>query len=425
MNASTKITKGLMASTLALSMILAGCSDIETPVTEENAPTELLKSVASINSDTESTEVRDVLLEMIQATSDATEYGLVFDEATQSEGLNKEVDTLEVVSQPFHSYDVRYGANGSFYEVYEEESSEGTLYRMMDSATKTITTLDLEPTENETNAFANNKAQFTIGNISVRESGLADADEERLEESITSAITYPLYDLLGSGLLIQPMARPDEYDFALNKKGNDYIWTVTMKDAEDYNALVDTSYQVVYMHDRKDIRGDGSFVLDTYTVDDVKMELIMDENGCLKSIEYITKSTATKGEESAEMTSSEKVTLSQAPESWSTFFKNFFANIANGSLQDGDAFTLFGTIEVSEETSSEASSSQSSQSSTTTSSQSSEQKTKEDSTTSSDASKNSSASKTESASKDSSTSSEQSTSKAQSSTQTSSTSDKK
>ncbi len=360
--ASTKLTKGLLAGSLAFSMLLTGCSETETPVTEENAPTDLLKSVASINSDTESTDMREVLLDLIQATSDNTKYGLIFNETTTSEGLNKEeeIDTLKVISQPFKSYDVRYGADGSFYEVYEEESSEGSLYRMMDSATQTITTLDLEPAQDETNAFAKQKAKFTIGNISVRESGLADADEERLKESITSAITYPLYDLLGSGLLIQPMARPDEYDFTFNKKGNDYIWTVTMKDQEDYNALVDTSYQVVYMHDRKDIRGDGSFVLDTYTVDDVKMELVMDENGCLKSIEYLTKSSATKGEETAEMTSSEKVTLTQAPESWTTFFKNFFTNLSNESLKDGDTFTLFGDMEVSEPENSTNASSQSS-----------------------------------------------------------------
>ncbi len=345
--ASKTLTKSFLASSLAFSMLLTGCSETETPVTEENAPSDLLKSVASINSETESTDMRDVLLNLIQATSDNTKYGLILNETTTSEGLNKEegVDTLEVISQPFKSYDIRYGANGSFYEVYEEESSEGTLYRMMDSAAKTITTLDLEPLQD--NAFANQNAKFTIGNVSIRESGLANADEERLEESIISAITYPLYDLLGSGLLIQPMARPDEYDFSFNKKGNDYIWTVTMKDQEDYNDLVDTSYQMVYMHDRKDIRGDGSFVLDSYLVDDVKMELTMDENGCLKSIEYLTKSTATKGEETAEMTSSEKVTLTQAPESWTTFFKNFFANISNESLKNGDTFTIFSSIEAS------------------------------------------------------------------------------
>lgn len=422
--ASTKLTKGLLAGSLAFSMLLTGCSDTETPVTEENAPTDLLKSVASINSDTESTDMRDVLLNLIQATSDNTKYGLIFNESTTSEGLNKEegIDTLEVISQPFKSYDVRYGANGSFYEVYEEESSEGSLYRMMDSATKTITTLDLEPTENETNAFAREKAQFTIGNISVRESGLADADEERLEESITSAITYPLYDLLGSGLLIQPMARPDEYDFAFNKKGNDYIWTVTMKDQEDYNTLVDTSYQVVYMHDRKDIRGDGSFVLDTYTVDDVKMELVMDENGCLKSIEYLTKSTATKGEESAEMTSSEKVTLTQAPESWTTFFKNFFANISSESLKDGDVFTLFGDMEVSQQ---ESSTDASSQSSTTQSKTSEETTEKEDSKTSSKKESTSSSQEDSKASSNASSKSSASSNTSKASSTTSSTSSEK
>lgn len=420
---STKLAKGLLAGSLAFSMLLTGCSETETPVTEENAPTDLLKSVASINSDTESTTMRDVLLDLIQATSDNTKYGLIFNESTTSEGLNKEegIDTLEVISQPFKSYDVRYGANGSFYEVYEEESSEGSLYRMMDSATKTITTLDLEPTEDETNAFANQKAKFTIGNISVRESGLADADEERLEESITSAITYPLYDLLGSGLLIQPMARPDEYDFALNKKGNDYIWTVTMKDQEDYNALVDTSYQVVYMHDRKDIRGDGSFVLDAYTVDDVKMELVMDENGCLKSIEYLTQSSATKGEETAEMTSSEKVTLAQAPESWTTFFKNFFTNISNESLKDGDAFTLFGDIKVSEQ---ESSTNASSQSSTTQAKASDKTSEKETSKTSSEKASTSSAS-SQADGKDSSSTSKASSASSDTSSSSSASSEKK
>lgn len=347
---STKLTKGLLASTLSLSMLLVGCSS-DGAITPENAPSEVLKEIASINSETEPTEVRDTLKKLIQATSDSSDNRLILTEETTSEGLNKEegIDTLEVVSKPFKTYDVRYGANGSFYEVYEEESSEGTIYRMMDSAAQTITTLDVVPTKDEKNAFANDKAGLEIENIEVRESGLADADQDRLDDSITSAVIYPLYDWLGSGLLIQPMARPDQYDFSLEKQGSDYVWVVTMKDKEAYNELVDSSYQIAYKQDRKDIRGDGSFVLDTYEVEEVKMELTMDEDGSLKGIEYLTKSTATKGEESAEMASTEKVTIKKAPESWSEFFKTFYQAIKDDKLREGEAFVLYDTQSVPHE----------------------------------------------------------------------------
>lgn len=341
----TKLTKGLLASSLSLSVLLAGCTSEEV-VTPENAPNEVLKEIASINSETEPTEVRDILKSLIQVTSDASDSRLILTDESTNEGLNKEVDTLEVISVPFKAYDVRYGANGSFYEVYEEEGAEESIYRLMDSAAKTITTLDVQPTESEKNAFANDKASLEIKNIEVRESGLADADQERLDESITSAVIYPLYNWLGSGLLIQPMARPDQYDFSLEKQGSDYVWVVTMKDKEAYNELVDSSYQITYKHDRKDIRGDESFILDTYEVEEVKMQLTMDADGSLKEIEYLTKSKATKDEESAEMTSTEKVTIQKAPTSWAEFFKVFYQAIADDKLKEGDAFVLFNVESV-------------------------------------------------------------------------------
>lgn len=397
-----KLTRILAASALGLSMVMAGCAGT-TAVTEENAPSDLLKKAAAITSESDPEDVQEVFQGFVDATQKASDNRLVIAETATGTGLKLDSDDLETTENSFKNYDVRYGADDSFFQLYEEEGQNDSVYGLMDSSDKTITTVYMTPEDKET-AFAKEDAAMTIDTIDTRESGLSDATPEQLQNSIDNAIVYPLYTLLGSSLVIQPMASPESYTFKLEKTGDVYTWTISIADQEKYNKSLDDIFEQSYGHDRKDIRGDGTFILDSYDITGVSMVLTMDENGALSKIESSNQSTVKKGDESKDLSSSDVVTIEQAPETWKPFFEGFFKEISDKSLKEKDTFALMQSFTDEDSQSSEASKESSEK-------QSSEKKSSEDSRSESagkDSEKQSSESKSSAASsekKDSSASS--------------------
>ncbi|UNT92557.1 hypothetical protein [Allobaculum sp. Allo2] len=119
-----------------------------------------------------------------------------------------------------------------------------------------------------------------------------------------------------------------------------------MADAEAYNTQLDSVYESSYGMSRLDIRGDGTLVLDGYDLEDVRLVLTTDANGALKKIENITRSKATLGEDSLDLSSNDTVAVSAAPESWMTFFEGFFTSVKDESLKEGDTFKLLQKFDV-------------------------------------------------------------------------------
>lgn len=338
-----KMTGAAMAALLSCSL-LSACSSAPVKVTEENAPSELLKKTAAITSDSASQDVVDVFRSLIDATSKESDHRLIFTEDVNSKGLSLDSEDLSTVENSFKNYDVRYGSENAFYQLYEEVSEDQPIFGLMESSPKNITTVYVNPKEDEEakELLGKTPQDFTIDQISVSDSALKDTNEEELRTSIDNAVVYPLNTLLGASLVLQPTDIPSIYTYDLEKIGNDYTWTISIKDVEEYNTQLDEAYQAGYGHDRNDIRGDGSYVLDSCDITDVTMKMTMNENGALSKISITNKSTAVLDGDSADLYSTDEVEIKQAPETWGEFFTAFFDQINDKSLAENDSFTLLG-----------------------------------------------------------------------------------
>lgn len=338
-----KMTGAAMAALLSCSL-LSACSSAPVKVTKENAPSELLKKTAAITSDSASQDVVDVFRSLIDATSKESDHRLIFTEDVNSKGLSLDSEDLSTVENSFKNYDVRYGSENAFYQLYEEVSEDQPIFGLMESSPKNITTVYVNPKEDEEakELLGKTPQDFTIDQISVSDSALKDTNEEELRTSIDNAVVYPLNTLLGASLVLQPTDIPSIYTYDLEKIGNDYTWTISIKDVEEYNTQLDEAYQAGYGHDRNDIRGDGSYVLDSCDITDVTMKMTMNENGALSKISITNKSTAVLDGNSADLYSTDEVEIKQAPETWGEFFTAFFDQINDKSLAENDSFTLLG-----------------------------------------------------------------------------------
>lgn len=351
-----KTAGSVLAAFLGCS-VMSACSTTPVQVTEEDAPTEQMKKVAAITSESSSQDVVDVFRSLIDATSQESSHRLIFTEDVNGKGLSLESDTLETVENSYKNYDVRYGTDKAFYQLYEEVSSGDPIFGLMKSSPKDITTVYLHPDGEDDEAksvLGVTPQDFTITDIAVSDSALKDTNEEELKSSVNNAVVYPLNTLLGASLVLQPTDLPSMYTYVLEKSGNQYTWTISIKDVELYNKQLDEAYLAGYGHERNDIRGDGSLVLDSCDITDVTMKLTMNENGALSEIAITNKSAAVKGEDSVDLYSTDQITIKQAPETWGQFFTTFFDKIEDKSLSQNDSFTLLGNLDKTESESASA-----------------------------------------------------------------------
>lgn len=345
------------ATTAALCFqIVYGCAG-PSAVTAENAPSELLKQAAQITSDADPSEVQDVFSQIIAQTAKGSDYRLILNEEAKGTGLSLDSDDLASTENTFRNYDVRYGTDDCFYQVYEEEGSGDAIYGLMASNADTITTVYANPENDE--SFGKDNGAFKIASVYSQPSEI-DASTTDMKASIQNAVSYPLNTMLGASLVLQPSESPESYNFVLQKENGKYVWTMSIADEEEYNKSLDDAFENVYGHSRLDIKGDGSIMLDSYDVTEVTLVLTMDEEGALEAVQIDNKSTVSKGDQKLDLSSTDSISIKQADEKWLTFFKEFFAQIKDEKLKQDDSFTLLENFDQNE-SSSKSSSDQSSE----------------------------------------------------------------
>ena len=374
-----KFLKWISAGALACGLLLSGCAK-PVPVTEDNAPSELLKKAAAISSESTMDDIVEVFQGMVDQTYDANPTGLVYDESGTSTSIDTLSDKLEGTKTSLRSYDIRVPAKDRFYQLYEYSLKDETEPKAKEKSSSESSSVESgsengSAAENADQASNNQQISglseyspygetvvytsladgvriagandpMTITSISSYENENAAVEADQLDSAIENSVVYALYSMFGSNLLLQPLEYPDLYDFTLAKIGNEYRWTISMADAEAYNTQLDSVYESSYGMSRLDIRGDGTLVLDGYDLEDVRLVLTTDANGALKKIENITRSKATLGEDSLDLSSNDTVADSAAPESWMTFFEGFFTSVKGESLKEGDTFKLLQKFDV-------------------------------------------------------------------------------
>lgn len=318
------------------SSLFYGCAG-PSAVTAENAPSDLLKQAAQITSDAAPSEVQDVFSQIIEATAKNADYHLILSEEAKGSGLSLDSDELASSENTFRNYDVRYGTDDCFYQVYEEEGSGDAIYGLMASDADSITTVYANPAGDD--SFGKDNGEFTIASINTQPSEI-DAANTDMKASIENAVSYPLNTMLGASLVLQPSQSPESYNFVLEKNGGKYIWTMSIADQKEYNKSLDDAFENVYGHSRLDIKGDGSIMLDSYDVTEVSLKLTMNEDGALEAVQIDNKSEVTKGDQKLDLSSTDSISIRKADDKWLTFFEGFFKEIENESLKQDDFFTL-------------------------------------------------------------------------------------
>lgn len=318
------------------SSLFYGCAG-PSAVTAENAPSDLLKQAAQITSDAAPSEVQDVFSQIIEAPAKNADYHLILSEEAKGSGLSLDSDELASSENTFRNYDVRYGTDDCFYQVYEEEGSGDAIYGLMASDADSITTVYANPAGDD--SFGKDNGEFTIASINTQPSEI-DAANTDMKASIENAVSYPLNTMLGASLVLQPSQSPESYNFVLEKNGGKYIWTMSIADQKEYNKSLDDAFENVYGHSRLDIKGDGSIMLDSYDVTEVSLKLTMNEDGALEAVQIDNKSEVTKGDQKLDLSSTDSISIRKADDKWLTFFEGFFKEIENESLKQDDSFTL-------------------------------------------------------------------------------------
>ncbi len=331
-----KYLKEAAALGLVAALCLGGCGGDQT-VTEDNAPSDLLKKAAAITSESDGKDLEEVLHELVRQTGEANQYRLILEENEQEQNLEENGGKLSAVNTDYEVYDVRYAGDAHFYQVYEEQTSDSSTWELMDSTPNAITRVYVTPVKED--EFGSEEARVIVDSIS-GDPGEQAGNEDNVQTIVSNSIVYPIYLQTGSTLLLNPTEHPEDYNFQLMKKGDTYEWTISMKDEESYNKKMDQAYQEAYGALRTDIYEDSSFVLDSRDVKEVRIVITMDQEGTISKIENSTKTTAVYQDQSLDLTSNNTLNIKAAPEDWHEFFRTFFEQTANGKIGVADEVTI-------------------------------------------------------------------------------------
>lgn len=333
-----KLRTVAMSFVVSSSFLLAGCSPQKTEITSENAPNELIGQIASVTSSSSQEEMQSILKTINDATIDYYKAGYQTSEETHAVGLTVQDGQLATTESDFKNYDVRFGDQFTYYELYEEESGDEANYGLMSYNKGAITTVFSRP--DGSGQFGKDNGKFVIQTINKEDGVLQDISDDAMQDYIQEAISFPLNNLVGGSLLVSPFEKPEAYTYKLEQVGSDFVWTISIDEQEAYNKILNETFNNLYGYDRLDIKGDGSFILDEFIAQEVTYVITMNEQGVVGKIETTNASQAKKGELTKDIKSTDTISLTTVEEKWYTFFKDFFAAIDSGSLKEDDAFAL-------------------------------------------------------------------------------------
>lgn len=328
--------KKIMAAAAAAGLLLTGCSASEPTVTTENAPTDAIRTLAEISSDSSPDQVLSAFEMMISATAEAYDYRLDMRNTTETSAPYIGAEGLDSAVTVVDQRDIRYADTKGVYELLEQSSQGQEIMGLMDVTADGTDTVYASYTEG---GFNTPDSKAMVQSVA-REDSDTSMSEEEVKTSAQNMVTYPLYALTGANLILQPFAYPEYYNFSLTREGSDYVFSMSMKDSQKYNEFLDTYVEKNYGYSRTDLDGSGTFIADAYDTQTVDITLTLDENGVIKKI--LNNNFNVISENGADVKAYTKQTsiIAPAPDGSGTFFQNFFSRIADGTYKEGDTFDL-------------------------------------------------------------------------------------
>lgn len=338
-------TNRVLAGLLCSSMLLAACGTSVVTVTEDTAPNDLLKAVAGIDEDSTAEDVTNAMTGIINRTAEAYNYRIVTDLDNKLNNFEQDDDgKLSQTNQTTHSMDYSMADGEVMYELLEQESGDQRMVGLMTANKSAITTLYANIDEGD---LTSNDQKLTVASVGSNESGVEeDAD---MTQMVKDTVVSPLYTYMGANLIIQPMASPEYYNFALKKRGNAYEWTIDIKDKESYNSYIDNYVEQNYNYPRTDLNGDGSLTVEQYDTTSVSVVVTMDENGVISSIRNTNKNMVGNKDNLINIGAVQTITIGGISDTLVNSVKQVFTDVADEKLAENGTFELKGLTETVEQ----------------------------------------------------------------------------
>lgn len=329
--------KKLLAGIAMSALLVAGCSSSPVPVTSEDAPNDTMKALAELSSESSAEDVSAALQTIVTATAEKYSYQLKFD--TTADGTNIDFSGEEPASVPVNAQtiDYRLADDATVYELLEQEYGDEITAGLLRADAKNTVTASCELKDTQ---FGQNTLDLTLL-TSDKQDQSTNYDEDNIDAVVRNTVMIPMFSYMGSELVVKPMVNPEDYDFKLEKSGNTYTLTISMKDEEAYNKILDDYFKNNYGYERTDLKRDGSLIADTYKTTQVEMTVNMDEEGVIQSLKSVNVSSVDiPDQETIEVRLEQNVTISQAPEKMNDALSDFFKKYDEGEYKDGSEFTL-------------------------------------------------------------------------------------
>lgn len=338
---SKNLMKILVFPFFGLSLLLMGCSPrTKEVVTVENAPSDLLKKIAQVNSNTNPSEVEDLFYDIVEMTLKDVSSLVTLENIEKDSIVNdtENLKDLSVSSQDYHMYMVYYATNEEFYSLESVDLSTQNSSTLLEASSQGFTSVNILPVNEQEDSFAKDNVSMKVESVQITQ------NEEEIEDfSLIShaLLEYSLYAWLGQQYTIAPLETPSQYTFELTKEGDEYLWTIKLQDKDGYNALYEEAYEQAYGISRKAINEDGSLMADSWETQKICWILTFDEEGRMKSADYQDLTQITYQETTLDLKARDTLQIEEASNEKLSFFKKFFSQIKDKTLKEGDNFVLF------------------------------------------------------------------------------------
>lgn len=334
----------VLTTALSAALLFAGCTSSVETITEENAPTDILKTLAAIDADSTAEDVTNAMAAVIDKTAETYSYRLSMD--LTSEATNYAADEDGKLSEEAlsgRSIDIAAADGTQMYELLEQDSMGTLMAGLMRAGKDSVTTIYATIDEGDLDA---ENQKLTISDVASNDSQVDESSD--IEQMVKDTVSMPLYSYMGANLIVQPMVSPEYYTFKLQKRGDVYEWTISMKDKASYNEQLDTYVLNNYGYNRTDLNGDGSLVVEQYLTTSVSIVVSMDENGVISSIKNTNRNSVGNKDNLVNVNSIQTVKVAGASESLMNTIKDIFAKADAEELKAGDTIDLSGLLQTEE-----------------------------------------------------------------------------
>lgn len=197
--------KTVLTTALSAALLFASCTSSVETITEENAPTDILKTLAAIDADSTAEDVTNAMAAVIDKTAETYGYRLSMD--LTSEATNYAADEDGKLSEEAlsgRSIDIAAADGTQMYELLEQDSMGTLMAGLMRAGKDSVTTIYATIDEGDLDA---QNQKLTISDVSSNDSQVDESSD--IEQMVKDTVSMPLYSYMGANLIVQPMVSPN------------------------------------------------------------------------------------------------------------------------------------------------------------------------------------------------------------------------